>query len=224
MTAILQKLPLVSAIGLGLVMSASLAWQGYAFLQAEQQRADASQATATVRTEPQQQTRPEINLAEVSLFGRVVEDAAPPPVTENLPTTNLRLFLRGVLAATGDFPASALIEGGNGQTEAYLVGDELPGNARLRSVHPNRVILERGGRLENLYFPELDDSSGLEFAAHTPDQDMGMPQTQPVQPTAASGMQSQPAVGPGGQVSDERREEIRQRLEELRQRLRANTN
>jgi general secretion pathway protein C len=136
--------------------------------------------------------------------------------TENLPETNLRLSLRGVLAADGEFPGSALIEDDKGKTEAYLVGNELPGNAKLRTVFPNRVIIERAGKLENLYFPELDDRSGVSLAssnAESLDQEIQQRQTpQPAQRASSSG-----TATPAGE--QQRREEIRQRLEQLRQRL-----
>ncbi|MDX1801995.1 MAG: type II secretion system protein N, partial [Marinobacter sp.] len=143
--------------------------------------------------------------------------------TENLPETNLRIFLRGVMAADGEYPASALIEGSDGKTEVYVSGDELPGNAELRSVFPNRVVLERSGKLENLYFPETDDNSGLTVqssqsagAASTPDTAGSSTNRPDARPT--------PSVTPTPANADERREQIRQRLEQLRERLKANSN
>jgi general secretion pathway protein C len=134
--------------------------------------------------------------------------------TENLPETNLRLFLRGVLAADGEFPGSALIEDDKSKTEAYLVGDELPGNATLRSVHPNRVIIERSGKLENLYFPESEDRSGMSFTAD---------QQEEAAAEAQQAASTPPSRAPASATSDEqRREEIRRRLEQLRERLRNN--
>jgi general secretion pathway protein C len=152
------------------------------------------------------------------MFGRAApEDMNADQDTEDLPETNLRLFLRGVLAGSENQPGSALIEDDRNRTEVYIIGDELPGNASLRSVHANRIIIERGGKLENLYFPETDDSRGVELAAI----DNG------ARPEPASARQgaSNPASGQSPapstpQATDERREQIRQRLEELRQRLR----
>jgi general secretion pathway protein C len=119
------------------------------------------------------------------------------PETENLPKTNLRLILRGALAADGEFPGSALIEHPDGETEVYMVGDSLPGDARLRTVLSNRVILERNGTLESLYFPETENRNGVELISNS--------QSQPVSPERQA-----------------QKEEIRRRLEQTRQRLQEN--
>ena len=34
------------------------------------------------------------------------------------------------------------------------IGDTLPGNAVLKSIHENKVVLTRNGIFETLYFPE----------------------------------------------------------------------
>ncbi len=164
---------------------------------------------------------PDVQLSDLEVFGSAT--ATPPQNedtnTENLPETNLRMSLRGVLAADGDFLGSALIEDDKGKTEAFLVGDELPGNARLRTVFANRVIIERSGKLENLYFPETEDrSGGVDFASNDepayeappPQQEVQVQRARPPQTSASSADQQQ------------RREEIRQRLEQLRQRLQNN--
>src|SRR5690606_29374146 len=95
---------------------------------------------------------------------------------------------------------------------------QLPtGNAKLRTVFPNRVIIERTGKLENLYFPEADEYAGVLMA------DTNEPDPEPVsasepQPEAAPTTTRSPSAG-----EQQRREEIRQRLEQLRQRLQNNT-
>ena len=192
------------------------AWQGYRFWQNETDTTAATptMATQTTATAPQE---PNINLASLDLFGKAGELETQAEVdTENLPETNLRLFLRGVLAASGDFPGSALIEDDKSQTEAYLVGDELPGNATLRSVRANRVIIERGGKLENLYFPEDEDRSGVSLASTATSDEQQEPQSQGR--SSNTGQSSSNA----GDNSEQRREEIRRRLEQLRERLRNN--
>ena len=187
-----ERFPLILALVAGAAMVALTAWQGYRFWQMEGQQGQYDNVQPLV-SDP--------------AAGR-----EPPSV--NLPETNLRLFLRGVLAADGEFPGSALIEDDKSKTEAYLVGDELPGNATLRSVHPNRVIIERSGKLENLYFPESEDRSGISFTA---DQ-----QAEP-SPAVQQAASPSPSRAPASATSDEqRREEIRRRLEQLRERLRNN--
>lgn len=211
------RLPLLLAVVAAAAMIALTSWQAYSFWQSENQRerqqlAEAASGTAVA----DEDTTPEVELASLDLFGVAGESATPAELdTENLPETNLRLFLRGVLAAEGEFPGSALIEDDKSTTEAYLVGDELPGSAKLRSVHANRVIIERGGKLENLYFPEGDDRSGLNVAANN-----DMESTDDGSSSTPSATPSSDSASPAS--DDQRREEIRRRLEQLRERLRNN--
>lgn len=210
------------AIVAGVAMISVTAWQGYRFWQNETEATLATSTAARTQTATDTRKEPDINLASLDLFGKAGAEAAQPePDTENLPETNLRLFLRGVLAASGEFPGSALIEDDKNKTEVYLVGDELPGDAKLRSVKANRVIIERGGKLENLYFPEDDDRSGLSVASN----DAREPSQEPVQRQVQSvDTSQQPSSNAGSDNSEQRREEIRRRLEQLRERLRNNNN
>ncbi|MBE0485665.1 type II secretion system protein N [Marinobacter sp.] len=220
MFALDQRIPLLLALAAITGMLGLTAWQGYQFWQAESQRSLPQQAQiAGAETENPRQNVPNLQLASLTLFGSAAEsDDAPELDTDNLPETNLRLALRGVMAADGEFPGSALIEDDKGNTEAYIVGNDLPGNARLHTVFPNRVIIERAGKLENLYFPELDDRSGVSLMS---DRQRAASQAteQPVQraPVASGAASASP------EAEQQRREEIRQRLEQLRQRLQ-NTN
>ena len=214
MLSIHPRLPMVLAMVAGAAMLAVTSWQGYRFWQTESQPALSATGQPAQQSPPGTRDVPEVDLATLTLFGSPNADSGPAELgTENLPETNLRLFLRGVLAASGEFPGSALIEDDKSKTEVYLVGDELPGNATLRSVFPNRVIIERSGKLENLYFPEEADRSGMSFTADD----------QARQTEAADTGSTQTTTAPTTPSADQqRREEIRQRLEQLRERLRNN--
>lgn len=210
-----ERLPLILAFVAGSAMVALTAWQGYRFWQMESQKGNYDTVQPLVSDASAGREPPSVNLSSLDLFGAASGESAPAELdTENLPETNLRLFLRGVLAADGEFPGSALIEDDESKTEAYLVGDELPGNAILRSVHPNRVIIERSGKLENLYFPESEDRSGMSLTADQQEESAA---------EAQQAVSSSPSTAPASATSDEqRREEIRRRLEQLRERLRNN--
>lgn len=214
-----SRLPLILATVAGIAMITVTAWQGVRFWQNETSAGNAITTTDLAMATTESREVPEVDLATFALFGEPGKDVPQSePDTENLPETNLRLFLRGVLAASGEFPGSALVEDDKRNTEAYLVGDELPGNATLRSVRANRIIIERSGKLENLYFPEDEDRSGISMAptqtAEVPDQASGTQIRQ-------SGVDRR-APSVNKEASDQRREEIRQRLEQLRERLRTN--
>lgn len=215
-----SRLPLLLTAVAGITMVTVTAWQGYRFWQNETDTSAAASTSVATETSTEVPREPEVNLASLDLFGKPGEvKSQAEPDTENLPETNLKLFLRGVLAASGDFPGSALIEDDKSKTEAYLVGDELPGNATLRSVRPNRVIIERSGKLENLYFPEDEDRTGLSLASN--DTAMEQEEPDPIQPRPVNTGQSSSSSAAAAN-SDERREEIRRRLEQLRERLRNN--
>lgn len=214
-----SRLPLILATVAGIAMVTVTAWQGVRFWQDETGTGDAASTSDQTMATTEARQEPEVNLASLELFG--VPGAEAPeaePDTENLPETNLRLFLRGVLAASGDFPGSALIEDDKSNTEAYLVGDELPGDATLRSVRANRVIIERGGKLENLYFPENEDRSGLSMASTETSDQQQEPGGTRIRPVGTE--QRSPSANT--ESSEQRREEIRRRLEQLRERLRTN--
>lgn len=79
--------------------------------------------------------------------------------------TRLNLVLRGVVATEIPKLAIAIIGNGkNGKEEVYGIDDILPGNARLREVHAEDVILERNGQLEIL---RLTKDEGLDLPTTT---------------------------------------------------------
>ena len=214
-----SRLPLILTIVAGIAMITVTAWQGVRFWQNETSAGATTSTADMTMAETDTRKVPEVNLASFALFGEPGKEAPQTePDTENLPETNLRLFLRGVLAASGDFPGSALIEDDKRNTEAYLVGDELPGNATLRSVRPNRIIIERSGKLENLYFPEDEDRTGLSMASTQTSNEQEEPSGTQIRPTGVDRRSTSTTTD----TSDQRREEIRQRLEQLRERLRTN--
>ncbi|MGO3693398.1 type II secretion system protein N [Marinobacter sp.] len=214
MLSINPKVPPALALIAGLAMVGVTAWQGYSFWQAQNHQPGKS-SQAVSQTLAEKRDIPTLPLASLTFFGTAQADGAEAQAsTEDLPETNLRLFLRGVLAADGDFPGSALIEDDKRNTDVFLVGNELPGNAKLHSVHANRVILDRSGKLENLYFPEPDDKSGMTFSS-----DADNRQQSSAQQRQAPAVTNQ---APPAQNDQQRREEIRKRLEQLRERLRTN--
>ncbi len=91
-------------------------------------------------------------IAALHLFGAAPrEGATGAPI--NAPETTLKLVLNGVLAATDVQAARAIIHTPDGTEKPYRVGDLLPGNAILKEIYPDRVLLERNGRYETLPLP-----------------------------------------------------------------------
>lgn len=90
------------------------------------------------------------------LFGQLEGQSAS---GQNIPVTRLQLKLRGAFTSTNPELASAIIEGPDGVTRAYKVGGRLYGQAQLKEVFADRVVLSRSGQLETLYFPTLQSST-----------------------------------------------------------------
>lgn len=98
-------------------------------------------------------------IAGAHLFGK----AGAQPAAETAikaPETNLNLKLRGAIAADDETVAHAIIADGNNQAKVYFLQDSLPGGATLHEVHPDRVILKRGGALETLRLPKKSQNPG----------------------------------------------------------------
>ncbi|PIE42663.1 MAG: hypothetical protein CSA49_00015 [Gammaproteobacteria bacterium] len=70
------------------------------------------------------------------------------------PKTNLELVLHGVFVAANEDNSTAIISEKRRDSKLYHIGDKLPGRATLSEVRDDRVLLNRQGRLETLYFPE----------------------------------------------------------------------
>jgi len=88
------------------------------------------------------------------LFG---EAGAAPAVSsrdEPVQQTRLPLELQGVFMADENQVSAAIIAQRGKPGKRYVVGDTLPGNAKLDEVFTNRVILVREGVRETLPFPK----------------------------------------------------------------------
>ncbi len=126
------------------------------------------------------------------LFGEVDSEA---PVVlveqEDAPDTQLSLELRGTVASPDERRALAIIAERGGAERVYFIGDAVPGGATLNTVHMDRVLLRRAGRLEALRLPRSEDSPGPRQAA--PARAAARPS-----PTAARAATLQQVVQQGG--------------------------
>lgn len=100
------------------------------------------------------------------LFGRPPEQTAeeavapPPEAVVDAPDTTLNLRLSGTVVREMNEESDAMIATGNQPDKRYRVGATIEGanGATLHHVYPDRVLLNRSGRLETLRLPEDDDS------------------------------------------------------------------
>ena len=73
-------------------------------------------------------------VAALHLFGDVTANTvAPPPTTQDLPKTDLKLVLVGAMTDSDPQQASALIQA-DGQARRFYIGDSIPGGAVLRRL------------------------------------------------------------------------------------------
>ncbi len=93
-----------------------------------------------------------LEVAEMHLFGRPQAGITTAAAPIEAPETRLNLTLRGVIASR-ELRAMAIVADPRGDERPYPVGAELPGGAVLVEIHPDRVILRRGGRYEALRLP-----------------------------------------------------------------------
>ncbi len=105
-------------------------------------------------------------LAELHLFGEA-QVVAPEPVVTSAPDTQLNLFLRGLVSSDDERGARAIIAAPDNTELPYAIGDPLPGDATLKQIRTDRVILLRNGRYETLRLPR--ETSGATMDDDSPD-------------------------------------------------------
>jgi len=118
-------------------------------------------------TRPQITARGGVDLSAVNnahLFGQFTAPVA--PVLADLaaaPDTQLNLTLLGILSNgrnDKDSRSRALISAQGGEEKPYSVGDDVSRGVQLTAIFPDRVILNRNGKLETLRL-DKESTSGL---------------------------------------------------------------
>jgi general secretion pathway protein C len=106
--------------------------------------------TATL-PDPPVPTQTKAITVDAPKIARAFGDTGPaaPPTHSIPPAAALNLRLKGVVAATGRRPASAIVNSG-GRDQVVLIGQEIQPGLKLAKVHPDRIEIERGGVLETL--------------------------------------------------------------------------
>ena len=96
------------------------------------------------------------------LFGEPAK--TPAPIVETVvdaPDTTLNLSLTGILYGEGAAPNQAIISSNRGAEKTYRIGQAIDNanGATLHAVYADRVILNRGDRLETLRLPKVPSAS-----------------------------------------------------------------
>lgn len=156
-----SKLPVIAVIALLLLLawaSAQLVWQ---FLTPANQETAATLPQAKpsrVNSTPAYSSE----IASRSLFGKANVAAPKSEEPVEAPETKLNMKLRGVYAVDDPKKGFAIIANGSRPEQMVAVDGKLPGNIKLDSVYPDRVIISRAGKLETLRLPETK-STGVTF-------------------------------------------------------------
>ncbi len=98
-------------------------------------------------------------IAQLHLFGEARKAAPKTQAVVEAPDTRLNLKLRGVVASHDPAYARAIVADGKGVEDAFAVGATLPGNAVLKEIYADRIILEYRGQLETLRLPQESETA-----------------------------------------------------------------
>ena len=180
-----RRLPVLAALLCLLLLSQGLAALTWRLLPSPELAAPVATST-TIVAGGKGRSQTLAHLDRLHLFGEPPK-LAPTAVAQVIeaPETRLSLKLLGLVASSNPVNARAIIADSKGEEDAYAVGDKLPGDATLREIYADRIILEYHGRLETLRLPQepslASADSGTMQAAK------GRPVAQVVNPTSVGG-------------------------------------
>ncbi len=147
---------------------------------------------------------PVASIVAANLFGRADTNTAA-PAAYDAPETRLRLTLEGIFLAEVPAESAAIVSETGRPGELVLVGGKLAGNAILKEVHADRIVLQRGGVFETLRFPDeptlisaQNRAGALMSPVEAPDYGVDEPSPDYIEPQYDSG----PPAADAGQVRD----------------------
>ena len=166
--------PAVSARSLPLWVSAGLvlllAWQAvqltWTALGARPAPAPAGAGPAAGAPPPPSTAAVDVErIVNAHLFGVAGAPAAADADPNAVAATRLNLVLAGTIAHADPKRGYAILGESAAGARVYAVGKTVAGGAKLHAVYPDRVILDRGGKLESLLLPKQFQGGGMSAAA-----------------------------------------------------------
>jgi general secretion pathway protein C len=112
----------------------------------------AGSTTATMSGARAAQSVDAQSIIDAHLFGVAAPDTQDTDPSD-APETRMSLVLAGTIASSDPKGGLGIIGETAATAKVYKVGDSIVGGARLNAVYDDRVILERGGKLEALLLP-----------------------------------------------------------------------
>ncbi len=172
----IKSLPLWVSVALVVVLSWQLVQVAWTLLGARQGPGAGTPADPATAATP---ARPPLDVGGIvnaHLFG--VAGAGPSETDPNaVAATQMSLVLVGTIAQSDPQLGYAIIGESAQSARVYSVGKTVTGGTKLHSVYPDRVILDRGGKLEALLLPRKFQGGGAPppaaVAAAQPDPMLG---------------------------------------------------
>lgn len=159
-----QRLPAIISLLLVIACAHAMAKVTWMFLPESEATVQYTTTARTPANNRNKQSQAIRQVASAHLFGEMQSNATPRQKTA--PKTRLNLVLRGVIAADPMSLSHAIIaRGKNGKEEVFAVGDKMQGGVILEEVHPDHVILNRGGKLETLQLVKDEDVGTVKSSA-----------------------------------------------------------
>ncbi len=134
------------AIVLLVLSLASVVWHANGQSKLKEQNY-APQKIAPIQTKAKESYRV-VDIVRANLFG----DPSPAKVVQkNAPKTTLDLTLQGVLSATDENMARAIITSGKKKSQLYSIGETIKGaGVSIEEIRASEVLLNRSGAIESL--------------------------------------------------------------------------
>ena len=160
-----RSLPLLVSVVLVVLLAWQLIQLVWTLLGAG--RAPASEPAAATQT-PAGSTIDVDAIVNAHLFGIAGAPDAGSADPGAVAATQMNLVLAGTIAHTDPLLGYAIVGDSAATARVYAVGKTITGGTKLHSVYPDRVILDRGGKLEALLLPKKFQGDGMAAAAPLP--------------------------------------------------------
>jgi general secretion pathway protein C len=107
-------------------------------------------------------------IVNAHLFGIAGASGSEEADPTRVAATQMNLVLVGTIAHADPQQGFAIVGESAPTARVYAVGKTITGGTKLHSVYPDRVILDRGGKLEALLLPKKFTGGGVAAAAPLP--------------------------------------------------------
>ena len=139
-----------------------ISWSAHTQLKIKQANYQPQKITA-----PSQSKRPTYRVDDIvaaNLFG----NPSPVAVVKKAPKTTLNLKLQGILSASDQSLARAIIQSGKKSSELYSVGEKIKNaGASIKEIRDNEVLLDRNGAIESLPLAKKAASGDRKIISYT---------------------------------------------------------